>query len=217
MAPTTAPRMPITLRSVVPVISQEPREHAHLEEDLTKLRCIGLISKPWTVKDEKMVWEILMGVPNQYDITVCGQPETWSVEKWREACGFDARGEGFASKSDKFIGGKFWNPVNSKDGLAVVDCKDVRAKRVLEFLIPILYLEKPTRVTMTVGNTIFRALLGEQKVDWGVILQSVVAKLVKNVRKQKAMPIGPYLFHLYTGHECCFHKRWWPMTLAWTC
>ena len=54
---------------------------------------------------------------------------------------------------------------------------------------------------MTVGNTIFGALLDERKVDWGVVLQAVVAKLVEGARKLKATPIGPYLFHLYRGQE----------------
>ena len=72
---------------------------------------------------------------------------------------------------------------------------------MLEFLIPILYPEKPIQVTVTVGNTIFGALLGERKVDWGIVLQAVVAKLIEGARKLKATPIGPYLFHLYRGQE----------------
>ena len=110
-------------------------------------------------------------------------------------------GEGFASQTDKFIGGKFHNVANPKDGFAIADCEDSRAKRVLEFHIPILYPEKPTRVTVTVSNTIFGALLGERKVDWGIVLQAVVAKLVEGARKLKATPIGPHLFHLYRGQE----------------
>ena len=39
-------------------------------------------------------------------------------------------------------------PINPKDGYAVVDCKEPRARRVLEFLVPLLYPEKPTRVTI---------------------------------------------------------------------
>ena len=62
-------------------------------------------------------------------------------------------GEGFSSRIDKFIGGKFRNPVNPKDGFAVGDYKDTRAKKVLEFLIPILYPEKPTQITITMGKT----------------------------------------------------------------
>ena len=57
----------LTLRSVVPAIPKEPGERAYLEEDLTKIGCIGLLSKPWTVKDERMVRELTIGAPNQYE------------------------------------------------------------------------------------------------------------------------------------------------------
>ena len=103
----------------------------HLEEDLTEIGCIGLISKPWTVKDEKMVQEILTGVPNQYDLIVREKSKIWTIEKWREAYGFLVGGKGFASRTDKFINGNFWNPVNPKDGFAIADCADMQAKRVL--------------------------------------------------------------------------------------
>ena len=155
MAPMMG-RTPLLLRSVVLAILKEPGERAYLEEDLARIGCIGLLNKPWTVKDERMVRELILGAPNQYEGTVQARPETWDVGRWREAYGFSTRGEGFASRTDKFIGGKFWNAANPKDGFAIVDCKDSRAKRVLEFLIPILYPEKPTqvKVTVTVGNTI---------------------------------------------------------------
>ena len=110
-------------------------------------------------------------------------------------------GEGFASQTDKFIGGKFRNAANLKDGFAIADYEDSRTKRVLEFLISILYPEKPIWVTVTVNNTIFGALLGERKVDWGIVLQTLIAKLVEEAQKLKATPIGPYMFHLYMGQE----------------
>ena len=55
--------------------------------------------------------------------------------------------------------------MNSKDGFAIADCKEARARRVLEFLVPLMYPEKPTRVTIMVGNTIFGALSGKRPVD----------------------------------------------------
>ena len=82
-----------------------------------------------------MVRELTIGAPNEYEGTVRAQSEAWDAEKWREAYGFSARGEGFASRTDKFIGGKFWNAANPKDGFAITDYEDSRAKRVLEFLI----------------------------------------------------------------------------------
>ena len=168
MAPTTTVRTHLTLRSVVPAISKELGERAHLEEDLTRIGCIGLMRKPWSVKDERLVRELTTGAPNQYEGTVRARPKSRDAEKWREAYGFSVGGEGFASRTDKFISGKFWHAVNPKDGFAIANCDDSTAKRVLEFLNPIFYPEKPTRVTVTVG--IFGALLGERKVDWGIVL-----------------------------------------------
>ena len=48
MAPMTG-KTPLILRSVVPAIPKEPRERAYLEEDLTRIECIGLLNKLWTV------------------------------------------------------------------------------------------------------------------------------------------------------------------------
>ena len=97
MAPTTTTRAPLTLRSVVPAIPREPGERAHLEEDLTRIGCIGLMSKPWSVKDKRMVREFIIGAPNQYKQIVRARLESWRMEKWRKAYGFNVGGEGFAS------------------------------------------------------------------------------------------------------------------------
>ena len=110
-------------------------------------------------------------------------------------------GEGMGSRTDRFIDGMFSGRVNPKDGYAVADCKDPRVKRVLEFLVPLLYPEEPTRVTITVGNTIIGALSGERPVDWGIVVKDLVQRLLSGMEKSKATPICPYIFHLYHSHE----------------
>ena len=62
-----------------------------------------------------------------------------------------------ASRIGRFIEGKFSACVNPKDGFGVAECKDVKARRVLEFLVPLLYLEKLAKVTIMMENTIFGA------------------------------------------------------------
>ena len=52
------------------------------------------------------------------------------------------------------------------------------------------------------GNTIFGALSGFWKVNWGQVIQEVVGRLVSNLEKGKPSPISPYVFHLYTRNEC---------------
>ena len=71
-------------------------------------------------------------------------------------------------------------------------------------MVPLLYLEKPTKVTITVGNTIFGALSGERPVDWGVVVKDLVQRLLSEMGRSKATPICPYVFYLYHSHELLF-------------
>ena len=145
--------------------------------------------------------ELLEDKDNRWDGTVRQALEKWTAKEWRKVYGFGRGREGMASRTDRYIDGMFSNRVNPKDRYAVADCKDPRVKRVLEFLVPLLYPEKPTRVTITVGNTIFGALSGERPVDWGIVVKDLVQRLLSGMGKSKATPICPYIFHLYHSHE----------------
>ena len=117
-----------------------------------------------------------------------------------------------ASRTDRFIHSKFFARVNPKDGYVVSECKEARARRVLEFLVPLLYPEKPTRVTIKLGNTIFGALTGERIVDCGQVVKDVVQRLFSGMGKSKATPICPYVFHMYHAHEVLLlaeKKKYW--------
>ena len=150
---------------------------------------------------EDLVVELLGEKDNRWHRTMRQAPEKWTMKEWRKVYGFAREGEGMASQTNRFIDGKFSGRVNPKDGYVVVDCKEPRAKRVLEFPVPLLYLEKPTRITSTVGNTIFKALSGERLVDWGVVVKDLVQRLLSGMGRSKATPICPYVFHLYYSHE----------------
>ena len=145
--------------------------------------------------------ELLGDKDNRWHGTMRQAPEKWTAKEWRKVYGFGRGGEGMASRTDQFIDGMFSDPFNPKDGYAVVDCKDPRAKRVLEFLVPLLYPEKPTRVTIMMGNTIFGALSGERLVDWGIVVKDLVQRLLSEMGKSKATPIYQYVFHLYHSQE----------------
>ena len=71
---------------------------------------------------------------------------------------------------DKFATGKFSTLINPKHGYAVANCKDPRERKMLEFIVPILYLEKPTLITVILSNTIFGAMSGVRQVSWGVVM-----------------------------------------------
>ena len=92
-------------------------------------------------------------------------PERWTADMWAEVYSFSKEERRQASRTDKFAVSKFSIHINSKDRYAVADCVDPRKWRVLEFVVPIMYPKKPTRITVSLANTIFGVLSGLRKVS----------------------------------------------------
>ena len=118
----------ISLKALVSVVPKTPTVRQELEEDLDRIGCVGLLNKLWNVKDEGLVRDLVKGAPNQFDHTIWCKPEKWIALVWRERYGFKPEGYGWASWTDKYIVGQFSKSVNLKDGYAVSDCEDFRAK-----------------------------------------------------------------------------------------
>ena len=93
--------------------------------------------------------------------------------------------------------GKFLHKADPKDGFPVRECRDARHRQLLEFIVPIIHLDKPTQVTRTIGNTIIGALDGERPIDWGKVFMDLVHKLVGGAGKTKLTTICSFLYHLY--------------------
>ena len=55
-----------------------------------------------------------------------------------------------ANRTDRFVEGKFLHEVGPKDGFPVRKCRNNRECRILEFLVSIVHLDKPTWITRTV-------------------------------------------------------------------
>ena len=134
-----------------------------------------------------------------FDTTIRDRPEEWTAGIWREVYNFQPGGSGLAHRTNLYIKGKFRNDANPKDEFPVRDYMNSRERRLLEFLVPIVHPDKPTRVTRTIGNTIFGALSGDRPVDWRKVFSELVQRLVGGACKAKSTPICPFLYHLY---EC---------------
>jgi hypothetical protein len=129
-------------------------------------------------------------------------PERWTAEVWVDVYGFAPRnGEGWVSRMDTFFVGKFRAKQDPKDGLNPVDCRNPREHKVTEFLLPILYPEKPKRLSITMANTIFGELSGKWPVNWGRLVQELVEKSIPHIGK-KPSPLSPYILHLYQQNGC---------------
>ena len=176
-----------------------------LKSDLADLGCTGLLERPWNLKNEDFVQQFVLiregklERNNMFDTTIRDRPKEWTAGVWREVYNFGpaSGGNGLANRTDLYIEGKFRNEADPKDGFPVRACENPRERKLLEFLVPIVHPDKPTRVTCTIGNTIFGALSGERPVDWGKVFSELVQRLVGGAGKSKPTPICPFLYHLY--------------------
>ena len=142
-----------------------------------------------------------------FDDTIRDGSEEWTTEVWREAYDFPNGKVGKASRNDTYIDNKFFCVVDLKDVYLVSDCRDARNRRLLEFIIPIIHPDTPTRITITIENTIFRALDEGRPIDCGIVFWDLAQRLVARVGKPKLTPISPFLFHLYHGKDIFIEKE----------
>ena len=198
MAPTQA--RAISLRNVMPSIPENPIHLEELKQDLATMRCEGLLERPWALKREQLVREMVQSErPNIFDGIIRDRPQLWTADLWHDTYSFPRGGSGWSNRMEGHHEGRFMHQVDPKDRYSVGDCRNDRQRRLLEFLVPIVHPDKPTQVMITIGNTIFKALDGGREVDWGVIFQDLAQRLAKGVGKPKPTPICPFLFHLYEG------------------
>ena len=164
------------------------------------MRCAGLLERPWALKREELVREIVQPErPNIFNRTIRNWPQLWTADLWQDTYSFPRGGSRLSNRMEGYHEGRFLHQVDPKDGYSVGDCRNNRQRRLLEFLVPIVHPDKPTRVTITIGNTIFGALDEGREVDWGVVFRDMAHQLAKGVGKPKPTPICPFLFHLYEG------------------
>jgi hypothetical protein len=191
----------VKVRKVVLDVPQNETKRGELLEDLQTMCCSGLLKKPWGFKDDRIVRELLDGVSNEFDNSIRATLTGWTEECWREVYNFSTGGGGLAGRKDEYVKDCFQELPSPKDGYAIEDCTDAWHRRVLAFLVPILYLEKPNRITVTMGNTIFGALNGGRKVNWARIIANLVIQLAARVGKSRASTIYHFLYHLYERNE----------------
>ena len=130
------------------------------------MRCVRLLERPWALKREELVREMVQPEwPNIFDGMIRDRPQLWTADLWQDTYSFLKGGFRLSNWMEGHHEGRFMHQVDPKDGYSVGDCRNDRQRRLLEFLVPIVHPDKPTRVTITIGNTIFGALDGGREVD----------------------------------------------------
>ena len=199
----TAAAGTLLLQKVTPAIPTDPEEFRVLESYLELMGCNGLLGVPWAFQSEGMVTELVGKPPNQHDGRLRAHPEEWKVALWRSTYGFREGDVKVAERNDDFLKEEFVRDANPKDGYVLGDLRDPDARLVMAFLNPIFHPEKPKRVVAKLASLFLGAMRGKHTVDWAVLMQDQVLKMVKNLPKVRKTPsaLSTYIGHLYAKTE----------------
>src|ERR1700738_1401211 len=206
--------IPIPLKALTPAIPSDERELQELAEDLRVMGCVGLLSKPWNLKAEDTLREFKFERGNQWLGTKRRDTESWTPDTWNRVYGFP-RGisEGWAGRRDGLFVGKFRGDADPKDGFHPGNCRNMRERRVLEFLLPILNPDKPKHISLTMANTLFGAMSRVRPVNWGLIIQEIVGRALPHIGRKPSF-LSPFILHLYQHYDCILAEEEDLLTIA---
>ena len=81
----------IKMKAVTPVFQESDLELVELQVDLDRMGCVQLMSKPWALKSEYMIREILVGGPYKFKTTLQARPSQWTALDGRAHTGSERR------------------------------------------------------------------------------------------------------------------------------
>ena len=67
--------------------------------------------------------------------------------------------------------------------------------------MPVLNLENPRRITLTMANTQVRAMSGVQPVNWGVLIHEVFSRAISYIGQNPSY-FSHFILNLYQHYEC---------------
>ena len=98
----------ISLRNVTPIIPENPIHLEELKQDLARMRCEGLLDRPWALKREQLVREMLQTErPNIFDGTIRDRPQLWTADLWHDTYRFPRGGSGLSNRMEGHHEGRF--------------------------------------------------------------------------------------------------------------
>jgi hypothetical protein len=109
--------------------------------------------------------------------------------------------------------GKFRGDHYPKDGFHPRNCRNLRERRVIEFILPILSPEKPKRLSITMANTLFGAMSGVRPVNWGRLIREYVEKNIPHIGRKPSF-LSPYILRLYQHYGCINEAEEDALTIA---
>ena len=177
--------MAYKVKLIYPDLPEDPGHLRELDNNLKRMDCAGFREVAWKICSEAMVRELKDGAPRQYNNTIRAQAKQWTPELWSKTYGFGQAVNGICTRKENFAADKFSKTPDPKEGYAIADYMNAGARRVLEFLCPILYSEKPGSCTTKMAGTILGSYFTERTLAWGQVVHVIVERMWLGIEKTK--------------------------------
>ena len=186
----------VPLKAVILAIPKKNKELQAPAEDLRVMGCEGLLAKPWNLQAENTLREFKFERGNKWLGTKRRDPNSWTPEVKNRVYGFPRWvREGWAGRRDGLFAGKFRADPSPKDGFHPGNCRNLRERINLTFLMPVFNPDKPKRISLTMANTLFCAMSEVRPVNWGLIIHEVIERVLPNVGRKPSF-LSPFILHL---------------------
>jgi hypothetical protein len=186
------------VRPLYPISPLDVKQREEFCQTLDKMGLRGLLDLCWDFDDQAMCDEVYLGKPHpDFKNSIKAQPKKITEKMIGEAFGVSTDGEDAVKKGDNRALSFFPSQsISSTDGWQVKQCNDPTFQRVLAFLNPLLYPQKPHRVTVRMASTVAACLFHNRQTNWASVFHEVITKQV--VGKQNLpTSVSCYLVHLY--------------------
>ena len=114
----------ISVWNVTLSILENPIHLEELKQDLARMRCEELLERPWALKREQLVREMVQPEqPSIFDSTIRDCPQLWTADLWHDMYQFPRGGSGLSNRMEGHHEGRFMHQVDPKDEYSVGDCR----------------------------------------------------------------------------------------------
>ena len=173
-----------------------------LEEDLTRIGCMGLYEKPWVFQKGQAVVELLpSGTPRGGHRA---NPLAWTRELWRDVYSFIEEKDWRPQVDRKLLEEHISSSYDVSECYRSDQFLNKRLRRVVEFLNPIFHPNRRERVTARLATTYIQAFFEISSPDWGLLLEEAIMPQLRAVQNGGCSKtfLLPYLMHLYEYCGC---------------
>jgi hypothetical protein len=172
-----------------------------LKKNLGRMGCAMLFNLPWRYANKKMIKEIVARKSTSFPATIREKSKEWDAETVSLSWLLRAEGKGLPPKKENLAKDYVLAIPSSKDRWKSSQCNHQELTEVLEFLVPLINLNKPKWMTIQVASAVVDCLINKTKISWAKVFKQSIQAQVEKLPIVPVTYLAAYCLNLYQANE----------------